>query len=423
MVTRMHPPTWKGSGLQYAQAMANNSFSRTPGVLFSTEEFRRVVNLNHFGPHVPAAAYYEQSDCFWWDMRRNGDPCATITEGRYFPDLVIPDKLKSLNPDWKSCSVVIGAQDPPVLLSVTSKLVVPTLHPIANPEQTVGPTVAQEGGRPVPEPMPTATGTFHAGGNSWVELVSTSIVLGTATVGIVYNPGARQTTAAAQQASGVTQQAPAGAHQPGAYPEDQVGARIGAQIGAQPVGSQQADDPGAQQVGIQNMKTGLPGVQNPAAEGQGARYPSSQNSGGTQPDARANVVIGSQTLFMNGPAQTLAGQVVSLGPQGLLIGDASLGGGTKTIPLPQMSQGGGYVGEPSARSTVQDLVSGEESVVSIANWESSSRVGTAAVPRSSTRKNSAVSSHGVEEVLFRIYTFGVGWCFVTCVSFFSTIWL
>jgi hypothetical protein len=380
MATLKHPTAWKGSGLQYAQAMANNSFSRTAGDESANRdperEVRRVVNLNHFGPHVPAAAYYEQSDCFWWDMRRDGDPCATITEGRYFPDLVIPDKLKSLNPDWKDCSVVIGAQDPPVILSATKDLFVPTLHPISNPEQTAAPALAQEGGHLDPGPMPTAIGTTRQEeGSTWPKPVSTSIILDSSAVGVLYNPGAQQATAVAQPVSDGAQQTPTGAQQSGFYA-------------------------GAQQSSGQNMRTQI----------LGAQYPNVPSQGGNQPDGRVNIVIGSQTLLINGPAQTIGSQIVSFGSNGIVVGGvgSTLGAGTKTIPIFQMSQIVSYKEEASVQSTTRNLISGGSA--GDVDEGSSGQAGSTAVPKSSTKKNSAASIYGIDDV-FRIYMSPLGWCF------------
>jgi hypothetical protein len=202
---RTRPRSWEGTDLQYAQAVANGTFGmhfawEGPDQVWAKDHFTRTINPNHFGPNVPAAAYYEQSDCRWWDLHEDDAPCSTITEGRYFPELVIPEKLKNLNPDWKDCKVAFGVQDPPITLPVVDKLPLPTLPTISIPGHTID--RPKEGMHIViaPTAAPSIANPKHR--DSEPILVSTSIVLGSSTFAAIYDSGTTPSKAqllAAQQ--------------------------------------------------------------------------------------------------------------------------------------------------------------------------------------------------------------------------------
>jgi hypothetical protein len=335
---RIRPESWQGNDLQYAQKVAKDNFGMTfayegPEQVWRHEWFTRTVNLNHFGPNVPAAAYYEQSDCNWWDMHEDNQQCSTITEGRYFPNLVIPEKLKSLNPDWKDCKVAFGVQDPPIALSVVDRIAVPTLPFNSDPEKTS--SGAREAGyvalTPTATPYPSALEQWGLAPTR----ITTSIVLGSSTLAAIYDLGT------------VAQQ------------------------------------------------TGLP---QPEARGR--------LSG---PQAR--IIIGSQTISMNGPAKTIADQIISLNSDGIIIEgrrpDRSRG--SKTTIAPQMVQpeaglGGSRAGGmATGRGGTADVLSGTADVPG----------GTADGPGVSTWKKSAASNSRLQRSYIDLIGLGLACVYFT----------
>jgi hypothetical protein len=269
--------SWKGNDLDYAKAVANGSFHQVYlDYIARHETYTRTVNMNHFGPHVPAAAYYEQSNCFFWDT----DPekfddkkrCETITEGRYFPDLVLPEKMRSLDTAWKDCEMAAGVQDPPIILSKTDRINVPTIS--AAFENQIPPSEAHLGGRLVPEITPAPTARPYRVEGASGSSVSQWITVGTATMQAVFKYSFPDGVLNGQRIEGISL----------------------------PNLSNQHEDP--------NSKSVVP----------------------------VHIVVGSKTIAMTGPAQTVAGEVVSLRRDGLVIGEAdgSNGRGVKTIAFPQL---------------------------------------------------------------------------------------
>ncbi|KAK1067572.1 hypothetical protein LTR74_006242 [Friedmanniomyces endolithicus] len=69
----------------------------------------------------PASVYESQPSCIMFG-------CATIYPSSYFPTLVVPSQMRSLDPAWEDCDVGLdGLYDPPVALTPQTVMATPTI--------------------------------------------------------------------------------------------------------------------------------------------------------------------------------------------------------------------------------------------------------------------------------------------------------
>jgi hypothetical protein len=117
-------PNFKGSGDEFARAVAQGSFQSTYGraTSYKIEQFH-LANLPN---PVPASAYYAAMFDYW---EPNG--YSTIIDDTYNPYLAMKQRVLSrVDPAWASCKQGIqGMLDPPVVLSAVGSLAVPAMPP------------------------------------------------------------------------------------------------------------------------------------------------------------------------------------------------------------------------------------------------------------------------------------------------------
>lgn len=100
-----------------------------PDALSSFEGYEsrtiRPVNYEELYENLPASRWFELEGCQPYGPRITQD-CLPIRSGRW-PTLVVPEQIRNLDPDWKSCNLTLaGLYDPPRILVPAHVLVSPT---------------------------------------------------------------------------------------------------------------------------------------------------------------------------------------------------------------------------------------------------------------------------------------------------------
>ncbi|KAK6442332.1 hypothetical protein LTR95_001435 [Oleoguttula sp. CCFEE 5521] len=135
---------------------------------FATSVLAQKVDFANFDV-PPASAYYMNINVPPGCNRQGAHPeCSTIFDAAYKAQLLVPDQIRTLRPEWATCSdPLFGALDPPIALSAAGTVKGPgagsgqtsaaevTSVPTASPEQ--GPTTSAVPGSGVGTTGPAAT--------------------------------------------------------------------------------------------------------------------------------------------------------------------------------------------------------------------------------------------------------------------------
>ena len=240
----------------------------------------RPVNYEELYENLPASRWFELEGCQPYGPRRTED-CLPIRVGRW-PTLVVPDELRDLDPEWKSCNLTFGLYDPPRILVPAHVLVSPTVT--ADPSSTASPAVVAPGIQP---PGPAKTARPKPGTHEPLEGPP------------IANPPAK--TAAQPPAN-----------------DPPVGDPPAKSPPVKDIEQPPAEDP--------TTKTLKPGnfppdssivvqfqvIHNAAIITLGPQIYTVKSA--------TDVVIGSKTILAGGAAATISGEVVSLGANGLIVG-------------------------------------------------------------------------------------------------------
>ncbi|KAI9865358.1 MAG: hypothetical protein M1813_002247 [Trichoglossum hirsutum] len=245
--------------------------------------------------------------------------CATISQD-YRPELEVPPEVRQLDPEWADCALDWqGLYDPPHALTLTTALV--DQHTPAAPSSSIQPNWA-----PNPTTGITALGGLVIGGSTVPFSVPepTPIPPPSTVTGAVFTASDHPITAVQLPGSSGTI-----AIGPTTLSVGGPAATIDGHVVSAEYNGIVVDGTAVQ---LSTILSDPIHTQGPVAE-------AGFNANGLSatalqiPGSPGIVVIGSSTLYVGGPAVTIDGKLVSLNPNGMVIGDVTIQ--LSTVPASQ----------------------------------------------------------------------------------------
>lgn len=285
--------------------------------------------------------------------------CSTMFEGAYRAQLLVPEEVRALAPEWKGCGIPLdGVYDPPQALTAAKNEAKPTMpmpmpdaaeasavkDPIsgsAKPKSSVGDPLPEVTATPEPQPKPDPKPTEQKS----VEEGDPTLSQGTPTrPSRAYDSHPQSSPDPVPSVTGDPVQPSASARSSEQAPDpgslDSVTAIMGSQTFAIPAPKASTDDPKPDESNPVN--TDVPGPTNAlsvlAAAESTARGPAQSSPSmaavASLSDSTIAVIrpqheigaetIGTATLSPGGPAATINGQEVSAGSDGIVVDPKTL---------------------------------------------------------------------------------------------------
>ncbi|KAM0700641.1 hypothetical protein Q7P35_012362 [Cladosporium inversicolor] len=276
------------------------------------------VFFGDFMGAVPAAAYSAQSAIIYPGMPTTD---GVITDAKYSPRLYLPERVRSMDPYWSNCEMVLhGIDDPPVALTAASTIVKPVLPTWTTTVNVPGPSdiPAEPAGQPE---TPHASSTQTAASQSRASSTA----------------GPAETGGPAEPSGMLSQANPSSANPP----EDGQSSQESSPQEPPPV----VVIPAPVLPNSGNQNSGPSGIPGPIAASPGSGSPQEGQDGTTNQQSITRVAtsrqttmtitlgsstlpvvqsgsiadVGDHTLTLGGSAVVIQGQQISLEPSGLRV--------------------------------------------------------------------------------------------------------
>lgn len=153
---------WSGTAVEVGSTHHGEILTMAPSELFSQRAFLTNIgersSMVDFEPYAYSFNFNDLISPYPWSAWKGGFDCVrtncTTISGAYNPWIAVPEAIRRLDPQWKTCDLALhGLYDPPIALSSVGNMFASTTVPVQNgPQPTPGQSLPQSQVEPTHTP-------------------------------------------------------------------------------------------------------------------------------------------------------------------------------------------------------------------------------------------------------------------------------